>query len=131
MTAKHGLEVDIWAYQGWLFDLDGVLTNTAEVHAAAWKQAFDEFLAKEEKRADKAFAPFDPVADYHATSTANRGPTVLCTSWPPAGSNSPRAPTTILRTPARSLGSATGRITSSCSCCAQVGSMSTRARSRW
>lgn len=49
MTAKHGLEVDIWAYQGWLFDLDGVLTNTAEVHAAAWKQAFDEFLAKEEK----------------------------------------------------------------------------------
>ncbi|MDQ2846189.1 MAG: beta-phosphoglucomutase family hydrolase [Actinomycetota bacterium] len=64
MTAQHGPEVDIWAYQGWLFDLDGVLTNTAEVHAAAWKQAFDGFLAKQEKRTGKTLAPFDPVADY-------------------------------------------------------------------
>jgi beta-phosphoglucomutase family hydrolase len=29
-----------------LFDLDGVLTQTAKVHAAAWKQMFDEYLAK-------------------------------------------------------------------------------------
>lgn len=31
--------------QGFLFDMDGVLTRTASVHEAAWKQAFDEFLA--------------------------------------------------------------------------------------
>lgn len=56
--------VDIGAYQGWLFDLDGVLTKTADVHAAAWKQAFDEFLDAEGRRTGTTFAPFDPVADY-------------------------------------------------------------------
>lgn len=38
-----------------LFDLDGVLTRTAEQHARAWKQVFDEHGI-----------PFDPVADYDA-----------------------------------------------------------------
>lgn len=56
--------VDIGAYRGWLFDLDGVLTKTADVHAAAWRRAFDEFLDLEAKRTEKTFAPFDPVADY-------------------------------------------------------------------
>ncbi|MBA8924381.1 beta-phosphoglucomutase family hydrolase [Kutzneria viridogrisea] len=40
-----------------LFDLDGVLTKTAVVHAKAWKQVFDEFL-------DGRGEPFDPVHDY-------------------------------------------------------------------
>ncbi|MEJ2671784.1 MAG: beta-phosphoglucomutase family hydrolase [Deltaproteobacteria bacterium] len=45
-----------------LFDLDGVLTATAKIHASAWKQAFDEFL---EKRAGgKSFKPFDLHSDY-------------------------------------------------------------------
>lgn len=57
-------QVDIQAYAGWLFDLDGVLTKTAEVHAAAWKQAFDEFLDSEAQRSGKTLAPFDPVDDY-------------------------------------------------------------------
>ncbi|MEU6340803.1 beta-phosphoglucomutase family hydrolase [Streptomyces sp. NPDC046977] len=44
-----------------LFDLDGVLTKTALVHAAAWKETFDDFL----RRRDGAdFRPFDKVADY-------------------------------------------------------------------
>jgi len=30
--------------RGCVFDMDGVLTRTAELHAAAWKQLFDEFL---------------------------------------------------------------------------------------
>lgn len=48
-----------------LFDLDGVLTKTAVLHAAAWKQAFDELL---EQRANSSgtFEPFDEVADYDA-----------------------------------------------------------------
>lgn len=47
-----------------LFDLDGVVTATARLHARAWKQAFDEFL---EKRADgHPFVPFDLQADYEA-----------------------------------------------------------------
>ncbi|UQX87347.1 beta-phosphoglucomutase family hydrolase [Jatrophihabitans telluris] len=44
-----------------LFDLDGVLTDTASVHAAAWKHTFDEFL---ERRDPQHFTPFDSHADY-------------------------------------------------------------------
>ena len=47
-----------------LFDLDGVLTQTAKVHAAAWKETFDGFLRERAARADEPFRPFDPVADY-------------------------------------------------------------------
>jgi beta-phosphoglucomutase family hydrolase len=43
-----------------LFDLDGVLTETAKVHAAAWKQMFDAYL----RSRPEPFVPFDPVADY-------------------------------------------------------------------
>ena len=47
-----------------LFDLDGVLTKTAKIHAAAWKQMFDDFLrARAEQRGDP-FVPFDEVKDY-------------------------------------------------------------------
>src|SRR5438270_9832413 len=47
-----------------LFDLDGVLTQTAKVHAAAWKEMFDGFLRERATRAGGPFRPFDPVADY-------------------------------------------------------------------
>jgi beta-phosphoglucomutase family hydrolase len=49
-----------------LFDLDGVLTQTAKVHAAAWKQMFDTFLAEHARREGKQFIAFDPVHDYDA-----------------------------------------------------------------
>jgi beta-phosphoglucomutase family hydrolase len=45
-----------------LFDLDGVLTKTAKVHAAAWKEMFDAYLHERGGR----FVPFDAVADYDA-----------------------------------------------------------------
>ncbi len=47
-----------------LFDMDGVLTETAKVHAAAWKQMFDEFLKGWSERTGKPFQPFDAVAEY-------------------------------------------------------------------
>ena len=47
-----------------LFDMDGVLTRTAEVHAAAWKQMFDEFLSRWAAEHGAQFVPFDAVADY-------------------------------------------------------------------
>ena len=56
-----------------LFDMDGVVTKTAVVHAAAWKQMFDEFLRSQaaarpasggQDGQDGQFAPFDPVRDY-------------------------------------------------------------------
>jgi beta-phosphoglucomutase family hydrolase len=52
MTAPLGLSPHITAC---LFDLDGVITATATVHARAWKQVFDEF-----------HIPYDEVADYDA-----------------------------------------------------------------
>lgn len=47
-----------------LFDLDGVLTRTAKVHAAAWKEMFDHFLRQRADREGAAFVPFDAVRDY-------------------------------------------------------------------
>jgi beta-phosphoglucomutase family hydrolase len=47
-----------------LFDLDGVLTQTAKVHAAAWKEMFDGFLSERATKDGEPFRPFDPVADY-------------------------------------------------------------------
>src|SRR5437763_10647465 len=47
-----------------LFDLDGVLTQTAKVHAEAWKEMFDAFLRKRAQRTGAQFEPFDPVRDY-------------------------------------------------------------------
>ena len=47
-----------------LFDLDGVLTDTASVHAAAWKQMFDDFLRAHAERAGTPFEPFDVKTDY-------------------------------------------------------------------
>jgi beta-phosphoglucomutase family hydrolase len=60
----NALPVDLDAYDGWLFDMDGVLTQTALVHAAAWKEAFDRFLKEESARTGKTYAPFDPEGDY-------------------------------------------------------------------
>jgi len=47
-----------------LFDLDGVLTDTASVHAAAWKQMFDDYLRTRSERDGTPFRPFDVRADY-------------------------------------------------------------------
>jgi beta-phosphoglucomutase family hydrolase len=44
--------------------LDGVLTQTAKVHAAAWKQMFDEYLRQRAEKLSEQFVPFDAVRDY-------------------------------------------------------------------
>jgi transglutaminase-like putative cysteine protease len=51
-------------YDAVLFDLDGVLTRTASVHAAAWKRLFDEFLEQRSAETNAPFLPFDIDADY-------------------------------------------------------------------
>src|SRR3954452_17584663 len=53
------------AIRGCLFDLDGVLTQTAKVHPAAWKQMFDEYLRGRADREGEPFVPFDAGADYN------------------------------------------------------------------
>lgn len=47
-----------------LFDLDGVLTQTAKLHAAAWKEMFDGYLRARSRRTGSTFSPFDDVRDY-------------------------------------------------------------------
>ena len=47
-----------------LFDLDGVLTQTAKVHAAAWKEMFDGYLRERAATSGERFVRFDPVTDY-------------------------------------------------------------------
>jgi beta-phosphoglucomutase family hydrolase len=52
------------AIRACLFDLDGVLTPTARVHAAAWKQTFDAYLRERAARTGEPVVPFDEACDY-------------------------------------------------------------------
>ncbi len=49
-----------------LFDLDGVLTDTAAAHASAWKEIFDAYLLERSGRTGEAFRPFELPSDYVA-----------------------------------------------------------------
>jgi beta-phosphoglucomutase family hydrolase len=49
---------------GVIFDMDGVVTDTASAHAAAWKRVFDTYLAERSKRTGEPFRPFDIDRDY-------------------------------------------------------------------
>lgn len=51
-------------YDAVLFDLDGVLTDTAQIHAKSWKRMFDEFLRSRAQRTGEAHLPFDIATDY-------------------------------------------------------------------
>ncbi|KUH84823.1 hypothetical protein AU187_20165 [Mycobacterium sp. IS-1556] len=61
LTEKLGLPAGIRAV---LFDLDGVLTDTASVHKKAWKAMFDDFLRRRAERIGELFTPFDVQSDY-------------------------------------------------------------------
>lgn len=52
------------AIRACLFDLDGVLTPTARLHAAAWKKLFDAYLEGRSRTTGEPFEPFDAVRDY-------------------------------------------------------------------
>jgi len=59
-----GAPIDLTAYQALLFDLDGVITRTATIHATAWKRLFDTFLARRAHVLGIAFEPFEIATDY-------------------------------------------------------------------
>jgi beta-phosphoglucomutase family hydrolase len=56
--------IDVGRFEALIFDLDGVITQTASIHARAWKQLFDEFLARRATKTDGTFVPFDLENDY-------------------------------------------------------------------
>jgi alpha,alpha-trehalase len=55
---------DISRFDALLFDLDGVITRTATLHAGAWKDLFDHFLSDRAEERGEAFVPFDVASDY-------------------------------------------------------------------
>src|SRR6478609_94951 len=61
---QHSNRVSRDQYDAVLFDLDGVVTDTAGLHAKCWKQMFDEYLQKRSRHSGEAFCPFDLAADY-------------------------------------------------------------------
>ena len=61
---QHSRRVSRDQYDAVLFDLDGVVTDTAGLHAKCWKQMFDEYLQKRARQRGEAFRPFDLATDY-------------------------------------------------------------------
>ena len=61
---QHSRRVGRDQYDAVLFDLDGVVTDTAGLHAKCWKQMFDEYLQKRARQRGEAFLPFDIATDY-------------------------------------------------------------------
>src|SRR5262249_55090079 len=57
---------DLGRYQAILFDMDGVIADTASIHAACWKTMFDEYLQRSAREQGLAFRPFDVATDYKA-----------------------------------------------------------------
>jgi beta-phosphoglucomutase family hydrolase len=62
--SPHADKIDLGQFRAFLFDLDGVVTKTAKVHAAAWKRLFDDYLAKRAKATGQSFKPFDAIGEY-------------------------------------------------------------------
>lgn len=54
----------LWDMDAVIFDMDGVVTATATVHAAAWKRLFDAFLRQRAQATGEEFVPFDEHAEY-------------------------------------------------------------------
>jgi beta-phosphoglucomutase family hydrolase len=60
----HRVTISRGDFDAAMFDMDGVVTRTADMHAAAWKQLFDEYRADRIARGLPAYQPFDIDSDY-------------------------------------------------------------------
>lgn len=63
-TTKDTDRLDVAQYEAILSDLDGVITQTARLHAVAWKRLFDNYLGQLTARMGTTFTPFDLEEDY-------------------------------------------------------------------
>jgi trehalose 6-phosphate phosphatase len=63
-NCREGTSIDVEGLDAVLLDLDGVITETATVHARAWSHMFDEYLRARAERLNGTFQPFDPKHDY-------------------------------------------------------------------
>src|SRR6516225_8761637 len=99
MPKSNSKRVSRDQYDAVLFDLDGVVTDTASLHATCWKQMFHEYLQKRARHGGEAFRPFDLATDYRLYVDGKPVSTAFATFWPHAVSSSPRE---TLTTPLRS-----------------------------
>jgi beta-phosphoglucomutase-like phosphatase (HAD superfamily) len=58
------INIDLKQFGAFIFDLDGVITETASLHARAWQQLFDELLSRHSRETGVPFTPFDHFAFY-------------------------------------------------------------------
>ena len=63
--SAYPLETYLDYIDAFIFDMDGVITDTARIHADAWKQLFDEYLEKRAEKLGEHFRAFDADMDYH------------------------------------------------------------------
>ncbi len=63
-SAVQGAAGGAYRYRAAVFDMDGVVTDTASVHAAAWKQLFDDVLTARSGELGVDARPFDADGDY-------------------------------------------------------------------
>ncbi len=64
MQATPTVRIDPGVFDAVIFDMDGVITDTAGLHAEAWKILFDDVLKQHAWRTGDRFVSFDPVEDY-------------------------------------------------------------------
>ena len=64
LDMKPSLQISRREFDAVVFDLDGVITRTATIHAAAWKALFDDFLRARTAQTGEPFRPFDEPQDY-------------------------------------------------------------------
>lgn len=63
-TASKSAIVDWSAFDAALFDLDGVITQSAQLHAQAWQETFDPFLKERARQLREGLVPFNVITDY-------------------------------------------------------------------
>jgi alpha,alpha-trehalase len=63
--SAYPLETYLDYLDAFIFDMDGVITDTTRIHADAWKQLFDEYLEKRAVKLGEHFRAFDADVDYH------------------------------------------------------------------
>jgi hypothetical protein len=110
-----------------VFDTDGVLTDTASVHAAAWKRLFDEYLTLRTSRGQEPFRPFEQ-ADYLRSVDGRRRYDGVAGFLTSRGIQLPLGDPRDPRTARRSVGSATPRMATSSPTCATTGPGPSRPR---
>ena len=117
-------EIRMDRFDAVIFDLDGVITDTASVHAAAWKQMFDRFLADRAERSRRGPPAVLGRRLLPDTWTESRATTESGRFLPRVGSPSRAASPAIPRLPKPYAGWAIARTSSSSPCCERVGSAS-------